>query len=70
MVTGHSPERRASMLRSRLRLFPVEFNESPRHALRTIRRVAVNQTLGLFIEGQRWEKMKGTARGLLPSKTR
>ena len=70
MVTGHSPERRASMLRSRLRLLPGEFRQSPRHALRTIRRVAVNQTLGLIIEGERWEKAKGTARGLLPSRTR
>lgn len=70
MVTGHSPERRASMLRSRLRLLPGEFAQSPRHALRTIRRVMVNQALGLVIEGQRWEKAKGTARGLLPSKTR
>ena len=70
MVTGHSPDRRASMLRSRIRLLPAEFAESPRHALRTIRRVAVNQTLGLVLEGQRWEKAKGTARGLLPRKTR
>ena len=66
MVTGHSPERRTSMLRSRLRLFPAEFAESPRHALRTIRRVVMNQLLGLLIEGQRWEKAKGTAQGLLP----
>jgi len=70
MVTGHSPDRRASMLRSRIRLLPAEFAESPRHAMRTIRRVAVNQTLGLVLEGQRWEKAKGTARGLLPRKTR
>lgn len=70
MVTGHSPERRASMLRNRLRLLPAEFAQSPRHAVRTVRRVVVNQTLGLFLEGQRWEKAKGTARGLLPSKTR
>lgn len=70
MVTGHSPERRASMLRNRLRLLPGEFAQSPRHAMRTIRRVVVNQTLGLLIEGERWEKAKGTARGLLPSKSR
>ena len=70
MVTGHSPERRASMLRSRLRLFPAEFAESPRHAVRTVRRVVINQTLGLLIEGQRWEKAKGTARGLRPSRGR
>ena len=70
MVTGHSPERRASMLRARLRLLPAEFAESPRHAMRTIRRVVVNQTLGLLVEDGRWEKAKGTARGLLPSKSR
>lgn len=70
MVTGHSAQRRASMLRGRLRLFPAEFAESPRHAVRTIRRVVVNQSLGLVIEDQRWEKAKGTARGLLPRKSR
>ncbi len=70
MVTGHSPERRSSMLRNRLRLFPAEFAQSPRHALRTIRRVTVNQTLGLVLESQRWEKAKGTMRGLRPSRDR
>jgi len=50
MVTGHSSERRASMLRNRLRLFPAEFRQSPKHALRTIRRVAVNQGLGLLAD--------------------
>ena len=70
MVTGHSPDRRASMLRSRLRLLPAEFAQSPRHAMRTIRRVMVNQSLGLMIEGQRWQKAKGTIRGLLPSRGR
>jgi len=70
MVTGHSPERRSSMVRNRLRLFPAEFAQSPRHALRTIRRVSVNQTLGLVVESQRWEKAKGSVRGLLPSRHR
>lgn len=70
MVTGHSPERRASMLRNRIRLFPGEFLESPRHALRTIRRVVVNQSAGLVLEGQRWEKAKGTIRGLRPRSSR
>jgi rhamnosyltransferase len=70
MVTGHSPERRASMLRNRLRLFPAEFRESPRHALRTIRRVVVNQSAGLVLEEQRWEKVKGSIRGLRPKRTR
>jgi len=64
MVTGHSPQRRASMLRNRLRLFPAEFAQSPRHALRTLRRVAVNQTLGLVVESGRWGKLRGSAKGL------
>jgi len=70
MVTGHSPERRSSMMRNRLRLFPHEFRESPRHALRTVRRVAVNQLAGLMLEEQRWEKTKGSIRGLWPKRTR
>ena len=64
MVTGHSPERRTSMVRNRLRLFPAEFRQSPRHALRTLRRVAVNHTLGLLIEGDRWRKVKASMRGI------
>jgi rhamnosyltransferase len=47
MVTGHSPERRSSMVRNRLRLFPAEFRQSPKHAFRTLRRVTVNHGLGL-----------------------
>lgn len=70
MITGHSPERRASMVRNRLRLFPGEFGESPRHALRTVRRVAVNQLAGLLLEGQRWDKAKGSIRGLVPMRSR
>lgn len=42
MVTGHSPTRRRSMVRNRLRLFPEEFTQSPRHAFRTVRRSVVN----------------------------
>ena len=49
MLTGHSSKRRASMLRNRLRLFPAEFRQSPTHAIRTIRRVVVNQGLGLLV---------------------
>ena len=66
LVTGHSPQRRASMMRNRLALFPAEFRNSPRHALRTVRRVVVNQSLGLVLEGDRWAKMRGSARGLAP----
>ena len=64
MVTGHSPERRASMLRNRIRLFPEEFRQSPRHALRSIRRVLVNQGVGLILETGRKDKAIGTWRGL------
>lgn len=70
MITGHSPERRSSMLRNRLRLFPAEFKQSPKHAIRTLRRVTLNQVLGLMTEGDRWEKAKGSIRGLGPRKTR
>ena len=67
MITGHSPYRRTSMLRNRLRLFPAEFRQSPRHAFRTLRRVTVNQALGLATESQRGSKALGSLRGLLPS---
>ena len=42
MVTGHSAARRRAIVRNRLRLFPREFAQSPVHALRTLRRSAVN----------------------------
>jgi len=64
MVTGHSPERRSTMLRNRLRLFPEEFQQSPRHAFRSIRRVLVNQGVGLILETGRKDKAMGTLRGL------
>ena len=64
MVTGHSPDRRTSMLRNRLRLFPEEFRQSPRHAFRSIRRVIVNQSAGLILESDRKDKAIGTLRGL------
>lgn len=67
MVTGHSPERRTSMLRNRLRLFPEEFRQSPRHAFRSIRRVLVNQSAGLILEKGRKDKAIGTLRGLRAS---
>ena len=66
--TGHSPERRESMVRNRLRLLPGEFAESPRHAFRTIRRVTVNTVLGVTVEKNRWENLQGSARGLRPRK--
>jgi rhamnosyltransferase len=64
--SGHSPERRESMVRNRLRLAPAEFAESPTHAFRTLRRVAVNTALAVTVEDNRWAKAKakGSARGL------
>ena len=70
MITGHSPTRRATMVSNRLRLFPAEFRQSPRHALRTMRRVVVNQSLGLIIEKDRAVKLRGTIHGLRPQRNR
>ena len=63
-ITGHSPDRRATMVRNRLTLFPDEFRQSPRHALRTLRRVLVNQAVGLMLEDDAWVKARGSLRGL------
>lgn len=70
LASGHSPQRRTSMVRNRLRLFPEEFAESPGHALRTLRRVAVNAVLGMTVEEDRWAKARASARGLLPERKR
>ena len=48
-VTGHSRSRRASIIKNRLKLAPAEFRQSPKHALRTLRRVAVNEVLGSVV---------------------
>lgn len=64
LATGHSGERRATMMRNRLRLAPAEFRQSPKHAFRTLRRVGVNAVLGVTVENDRWEKAKGSIRGL------
>lgn len=66
VATGHSPARRETMVRNRLRLFPREFRQSPAHALRTLRRLGVNTFLGVTVEEDRWSKAKGSMRGLLP----
>jgi rhamnosyltransferase len=68
LASGHSPERHTTIVRNRLRLFPAEFVQSPTHALRTLRRVAVNTALAVTVEDNRWAKAKGSARGLLPRK--
>lgn len=65
LASGHSPERRASILRNRLRLFPAEFAQSPRHGLRTLRRVTVQTALAVTIEEDRWAKAKASVRGLV-----
>ena len=70
LSSGHSPERRTTMVRNRLRLFPAEFAQSPTHALRTMRRVAVNTALAVTVEDDRWAKAKASARGLLPRRKR
>ena len=69
-ITGHSPQRRTTMLRNRLTLFPDEFRQSPRHAVRTLRRVLVNQLGGLVLEGDSWAKLRGSMRGLMNRSTR
>ena len=47
VATGHSSTRRANIVRNRLRLFPREFRQSPKHALRTLRRVAISNLLAV-----------------------
>lgn len=69
LVSGHSPARRTSMVRNRVKLFPAEFAQSPVHALRTIRRIAVNTVLAVTLEDDRWAKAKASARGLLPPRS-
>ena len=66
LATGHSPDRRTTIVRNRLRLAPEEFRESPAHALRTIRRVAMGTALAVTVEEDRWAKAKASIRGLLP----
>jgi len=62
--TAHDPSRRASMIRARLRLLPREWQQSPSHALRTIRRVAVGAGLAVAMSPDRWEQTKATMRGI------
>lgn len=66
LASGHSLDRRTSMVRNRLRLFPGEFAVSPVHALRTVRRMAMNTTLAITVEGGGWPQVNAAARGLLP----
>ena len=63
-ATGHSPQRRTTMVRNRLRLAPAEFRQSPAQGLRSLRRLAVNTALAVTIEEDRWAKAKASLRGL------
>jgi len=70
LATGHSAARRTTMVRNRLKLAPAEFRQSPVHAFRTLRRVAVNVVLAAVIEEDRLAKTKAGLRGLLPGSRR
>ena len=66
MATGHSPARRTTMVRNRLRLLPRELRADPVQAWRSSRRLAVNTALSLTIENDRWANAKASIRGLWP----
>ena len=66
LASGHGPERRTTIVRNRLRLFPGEFAQSPSHAIRTLRRVVVQTGLAVTVEDDRWAKAKAAAKGLRP----
>lgn len=68
LASGHSAERRTTIIRNRLRLAPEEFRQSPLHAFRTLRRVAVGTLLAVTVEDERWAKAKASVRGLLPAR--
>ncbi|MHB1164325.1 MAG: glycosyltransferase [Candidatus Nanopelagicales bacterium] len=70
LATGHPPERRTTIVRNRLALAGEEFAQSPRHALRTLRRVAMGTLLAVTIEDHRWAKAKASAAGLRRRPTR
>ena len=68
LATGHSPQRRTTMVRNRLRLLPEELAMSPVQGLRSLRRLVVNTALAISVEDDRWAKAKGSIRGLLPKR--
>ena len=70
LASGHSPERRTTIVGNRLRLAPEEFEQSPVHAFRTLRRVAMGTLLAVTVEDERWAKAKASARGLVPRRDR
>ena len=65
MATGHSPERRTTIVRNRLRLAPEEFQQDPVHALRTLRRVTMGTLLAVTVEDDRWAKAKASVKGIV-----
>jgi rhamnosyltransferase len=65
LSSGHAPARRTTIVRNRLRLLPEEVAQSPMHAFRTMRRVAMNTLLAVTIEDDRWRKVKASARGVI-----
>ncbi len=69
-VTNHSSERRTTMVRNRLRLAPAEFRQSPVHAFRTLRRVAVSSALAVTVESHPWNKAKAAMRGVWQARGR
>ena len=66
MATGHSPSRRTTMVRNRLRLLPRELRADPAQALRSSRRLMMNTALSLTVEKDRWAHAKASIRGLWP----
>lgn len=67
-ATSHSPERRETILRNRLKLAPEAARVSIPYSIRTVRRAAIGAVLAATVEEDRWEKTKGSLRGLLPKR--
>ncbi len=63
-LTHHSPERRRTIVRNRIRLAPAEFRQSPIHGFRTLRRLAVGTTLAIARESRKREKVAATLAGI------
>lgn len=63
--TGHSAERRQRIARNRLSLFRREWKQSPRHALRTMRRVGTATVLAGVAESDGAAKVRASLAGLL-----
>jgi rhamnosyltransferase len=66
LMSNHSAQRRYTIVRNRIRLAPAEFRQSPVHAWRTIRRVAVQSALAVTLEDDRGAKARAVMRALTP----